>query len=134
MLDPDGVARLVRLTAGRGRVSVRPATGAVRFVGFPHDTSARLAPKFVESVEKRAVRFLTDQRSVFGIRDTAAELELQKSEGDLQGWRHLSYRQMYRGVPVFGAILRVHFDPDGSLAVVNGTFVPGISRSTRRRR
>ena len=36
-------------------------------------------------------------------------------------------RQVYQGVPVFAAILRVHYNAAGALSAANGVFVPSIN-------
>ncbi len=61
---------------------------------------------------------------VFGIRD-ASQLVLTSRAKDALG-THLTYEQVYRGVPVFGAMLKVHLDKANRLTVVNGVFVPGV--------
>lgn len=96
-------------------VRVAPAETSYVVVG-PH-----------EPAEKQTARFLTEQAPVFGIRDVARELAPPTSRTDAYGWRHLSYRQVHHGVPVFGALLRAHLDPGGALRTVNGTFVSGIT-------
>ena len=80
-----------------------------------------------EPPERQTVRFLTARADVFGIRDVARELTLPRERTDAYGWRHLDYRQIHHGVPVFGARLRAHLDPAGALRTVNGTFVAGIA-------
>jgi Zn-dependent metalloprotease len=43
----------------------------------------------------------------------------------------LTYRQLFRGLPVFAGVVRAHFDADGRLTAVNGTFVPGVDVDPR---
>ncbi len=45
----------------------------------------------------------------------------------------VTYVQRYRGVPVFGAMLRAHLDPAGHLVAVNGTAVPNLDLSVTPR-
>ena len=53
--------------------------------------------------------FLNEYAGVFGLRD-ARELVFGREESDANGGRHIRYYQYYRGVPVFAAGLRTHFD------------------------
>ena len=69
--------------------------------------------------------FLNEYAGVFGLRD-ARELVFGRDESDADGGRHIRYYQFYRGVPVFAAGLRTHFDATGALTAVNGTVVPGL--------
>ena len=45
------------------------------------------------------------------------------------GWT-ATYTQSYKGVPVFGALLRAHVDAPAALTAVNGFAAPGIDMST----
>ncbi len=122
-LDPEGIAELVAASKGSAEVSISRATGAARFV--------RLAPGVLRldgaNKSARATSFLARHGSIFGISDPASELTTPTVLTDTLGATHHSYRQVYQGVPVFAAILRVHFDAEEALSVVNGTFIPGIA-------
>ena len=56
---------------------------------------------------------------------------------DRLGMTTLTYTQRYRGVPVFGAMLKVHVDKSRNLTAVNGSLVPvkglSLSRNTSKR-
>ncbi len=45
----------------------------------------------------------------------------------------VTFTQKYKGVPVFGSLLRAHFDDEGALTAVNGELVPtgDLSTSTK---
>jgi len=68
--------------------------------------------------------------SIFGIRDANAELVLNDTGVDRLGMNHLTYVQRYQGIPVFAGEMKVHIDPNGSVRVVNGDFVPNINVDT----
>jgi len=70
--------------------------------------------------------FLHDYGKLFGIKNAATELDEVSSMTDEIGMTHLTYKQMYQGVPVYGAVLKSHFDSDDHLTAVNGLFVPDI--------
>jgi Zn-dependent metalloprotease len=79
-----------------------------------------------EAKRGRAAGFLASYGSIFGVTDAAAELQEAAVVQDRRGGTHITMRQQYRGVPVFGGQLRSHFDAAGRLVAVSGTFVPGI--------
>ena len=122
------------------RVSLNDATGTVRFarVGPGRSLAARAAATADEK-KTSAAAFLDRHGRAFGLSTGAAELTLRRAETDRLGHTHFTYTQEHAGVPVFGAVLKAHFDQDGALTVVNGTIVPDIdvstapSRSARRR-
>ncbi|MEO8197994.1 MAG: M4 family metallopeptidase [Thermoanaerobaculia bacterium] len=111
-------------------VSHKRATGAVSFLRVADGVAADLASGS-GSRDERARSFFAAQRSLFGIRDVRAELALMGESADTTGQRHLTYRQFYRGLPVYAGILRAHFDAADRLRGVSGTFVPGIQAEVR---
>jgi len=65
---------------------------------------------------------------LYGIKEAKEELISSGTEDtDHLGFRHQKLKQMYRGLDVVGADLRVHFDNTGTPYQVSGRYVPGIS-------
>ena len=116
--------RELRATAdGSVFVSMRKSTGVAGFVRVSR--SGDLLPKSsARTPTGKASDFFAEFGGVLGIRD-ASQLVLASRAKDALG-THLTYRQVYRGVPVFGAMLKVHLDKLNRLTVVNGVFVPGV--------
>jgi Zn-dependent metalloprotease len=122
------VERLIAENAG-ARVSVNPATGVARFVRLPAGATGTAAAATAQARQDRAAAFVNRYADVFGLRNGVADLELRRTQIDNVGQAHLSYTQVYAGLPVFGAALKAHFDARGQLTVVNGTLVPDIDVS-----
>jgi Zn-dependent metalloprotease len=126
-VDAEGVRHLLDATGGAARGSMHDATGAVRFI--------RLAPGSLSldgaTPAGRATDFFARHGSVLGISNPAIELDAPDVRVDRYGTTRVSYRQVYRGLPVFAGVVRAHFDADGELRAVNGTFVPGIGIDPR---
>jgi len=124
-------ARLNAESGGGVVVSVHSATGAARFVrtspGARLGAPRAAAANTVAARQSASVQFLADHGGLFGVTNVAAELSAPRVATDQQGGTHLTFKQVYEGVPVFGAELKTHFDAAGNLNVVNGTFIPGIS-------
>ncbi len=129
-LDAEGVQKLADLTGGRAKVSFDPATGAARFVRL-EPGSLKLGVTQKGSAEKRALAFLREHGSIFGVTDLASELEVVKTKRDALGSERAIFAQTYRGLPVFGAELRAHFNPAGELFAINGLFVPALKLDHR---
>jgi Zn-dependent metalloprotease len=68
--------------------------------------------------------FLAQYGALFGIRDTARELVLQRRHADRLRFTHSTYRQVHRGLPVFTGVIKVHQDPAGAIIAANGDFYP----------
>ncbi len=130
-IDPAGVARLVADSGGTAQVSIHDATGAARFVRVaPGGTlGVRVFGRSLsdEAKQNRAAQFLNQYRSIFGISSVSTELGKASVDRDRQGGTHLTYKQVYQGVPVFAGELKAHFSPAGELTAVNGTFIPDIT-------
>ena len=106
------------------RTEARPATGTARFVQV--DQGIDLAPLQARNASgtSKANAFFAGYGNLFGIRNAAEELEEISSKTDFLGHETVAYRQVHRGVPVYGSSLRAHLDSSGRLTMVNGTFVP----------
>ena len=132
-VDPEGILRLEQATAGKARVTISGATGAASFVSLPVDENGALLSQGGggATVEEKTMAFFSEYGGIFGVSDPQAELRLEKKGVDMYGMMHLSYHQSYRGVPVFAADLRVHFDAEEQLTAVNGVFIPDLNLDTR---
>jgi Zn-dependent metalloprotease len=106
--------------------SLAPATGIPRLLRF---TAARPTPAGDDATE-RAIDILTRKRHAFGLADPVRELEPVEQRPDPLGGEQVVFRQVFRGIQVFGALMRVHFDADGAVSAINGSFVPGIDVDT----
>ncbi|MPY89243.1 MAG: hypothetical protein GEU99_15120 [Luteitalea sp.] len=133
-LDPAAIAQLTNEVGGAGRVSISRATGTARFVRPPRGLplgldQQRRGPEAATSSGRhgRAMAFLERHARAFGLANPRAELTLLGALPDRRGGEHLTYQQMYRNLPVFGAIFKAHFDDADRMAALNGSIVPDIT-------
>jgi Zn-dependent metalloprotease len=121
----DAIRRLRQDAVGTVTVSV---DGGTRYVGFARvDKGGDLFPASESpSPAGKARGFFARYASLFGISDASSELKHVSSKKDAYGWTHVSYEQRYKGLPVFGGLLRAHLDRGNRLTSVNGTFVPNV--------
>src|SRR5262245_37401567 len=127
--DLNSLDRLRERAGGRTRISVSRATGSVRFLSIEPAEGGEGADLMASSGAEAGAKssaFLVEYAGIFGVRN-ARDLQLLGEVADDFGGRHLSYGQFYRGVPVFAAGLRTHFDASGALRAVNGTIVPDLN-------
>lgn len=128
--DDAHAAAKSRLEAAAGSAVLTtrdPAAGITRFVRLPVGSPADLAAGLVGSPDEKARGFFAAHGDLFGIADAARQLDRVAEVGDAQGYRHLTYQQFHGGVPVYGALLRTHFDATGRLTAVNGLFLPDVA-------
>jgi len=128
----DAIARLATDTGNNSQVSIHPATGAARFVRAAAGSKLG-APALARAASTDAAKqssanqFLANYGALFGISNATSELSAGAVAKDRQGGTHITHKQVYQGVPVYGAALKTHFDAAGNLTVANGTFIPGIA-------
>lgn len=98
----------------RGRIPI-PVTGAL-----PADTAAAIAYGFMQRYA-----------DLFGIDSAAGELRLVDSRVDSVGMRHATFRQVYRGVEVYGAVYSLHLAPQGGpIVAMTSNLVPDVRART----
>lgn len=133
----EALARLNAQTGNAAAVSFSEATGAARFVRIAR-TDAKLATVQNRSASRAstdaakqaaAMQFLKDYSALFGISNVTEELAAAGVTKDAHGGTHVSYKQVYRGLPVLGGELKAHFDAADNLVATNGTFIPNITVS-----
>ncbi len=137
----DAMARLSAATGTAPEVSYHPLTGAARFVRLPQSAAAGRMPSLARSApatdaarQERSLQFLKDYGGLFGVSSAQEELGAAQISKDRYGGVHVTHRQFYRGLPVFGAELKTHYDAGDQLVAANGTFIPGIQLDTAPRR
>lgn len=127
-VDPTAIQRAKDAGA---KVSIAPQTGGVNFMLLGKEQSMQSTASLrLLDPTAQAVAFLQANRGLFGIASAGEELALTANQVDALGARHLSYAQTYRGLPVFGAQMKVHFNKAGQITVINGLFVPQITVDT----
>jgi len=122
-------AELAAATGGRARSVVNPATSRARLVVVPRGSLILDGP----TAKAKAEDFFLRYGALLGVRAGAGDLEFVRSSTDGIGMTHLRFDQSYRGLPVFGAQLRVHLDAAGEVRVVNGALIPDLSLDTSPR-
>jgi bacillolysin len=100
----------------------RAPNGTVRWMeGIPGRLPAG-AGKRPEVVASFALDILQAHAPVLRIRDPLNELEPVSIVEDELGYRHVRLEQVFKGIPVWGRDLYVHFDASGAVYAVNGTY------------
>jgi len=111
-------ARFNSRNEGRWKLRFDPRTGAPAAL-----SEGRTAPRSGPPSDV-ARRFLQEQRALLGVDPDSLQVE-KESKGD--GHRHVMYRQLYRGLPVEFARVKVHMNADGSVIGANSTYEPDLN-------
>ena len=128
-LDPVLVGRLRQNARGATSISAKKSTQAASFVHVSKGGDL-LPGNRSNTPQGKATGFFAEYGALFGVRDAASELTQVSAFTDRQGATHLSYQQVYNGVPVFAAVLQAHLDASNRLTAMNGVFVPDIALNT----
>jgi Zn-dependent metalloprotease len=95
--------------------------------GTPQSLFGRLSEATPgESDETVSRRFVAENARLFRLRPELRDLALSSSFESPMG-SHVTFRQFYQGIPVYGAEVKVHFNCAGEIVAVNNTSVPDIS-------
>lgn len=76
-----------------------------------------------------AYAFVDRYADLLGIINSAQELTIGHVETDELGMNHVTLKQLYQGVEVYGADIRIHLNQQAFVAASNN-FIPNISLST----
>jgi Zn-dependent metalloprotease len=110
----------------KGSVTISKERSTDR-IGFARaGTNGDLLPDFDGSATAKAGAYLDRFGSAFGV--SAAQLDRSDVTRTNTGTT-VSYTQEYKGVPVFGSMLKANVDKAGDLTSVNGFAVPGLDLS-----
>ena len=126
--DPNGVAAMADRASGEVAVTREEATKKVGFIRVKGDGD--LLPSVegnsLDAAKDKADAYLDQYAANFGARPD--ELVRTGVAESAAGWT-ATYTQSYKGVDVFGSMLRVQVDHEGDLTAVNGYAAPDLSLS-----
>lgn len=106
--------------------SISWATGKTRFLQQRPSAASVLAGPPLVSPAAMLSATLATHAVRFGITHPETDLQHRSTIVDAIGAR-ISYQQVFSGVEVFGAVLRLHTRPDGFVRAMNGTLVPDLA-------
>ena len=127
--DPALVQKLKDKARGSVALSTKESTSAVSFVRAGQNGDL-LPGDAAKTAHGKANDFLAEYGALLGVSNADQELVSSSAVVDALGATHITYRQVYNGVPVFGGLVKAHVDKAGDLTAVNGVFVPEIALDT----
>lgn len=94
------------------------------FVKFPIQRPFSLKGK---TIKDKVHNFLGTYKSIYAITDIDASLKDPVMTTDIYGLKHYVLQQHYKGVPVYDAELKFHFNKNEDLNAINGNIIPDIA-------
>lgn len=134
-----GIVPMGATTSAAGQVALarlqQDAVGAIEVVWNPQTNT----PSFISgaipvtsvslqadaSAEEIALDFARTYADLFRLQQVDRELVIAASERDALGMDHVTLQQLYHGIPVHNAIMRVHIQDQTIMAAANGV-VPDL--------
>lgn len=102
----------------------RDSTGRVAVIRNSVNAERAVIGGHTVAPEKRALKFLQDNAALLEISSASDALKVSRTYGDQLGFAHVQIRQEWRGIPVYGKSMLVHFNRAGDLTAANGNLVP----------
>ena len=101
------------------------------FVQFnrPEGAAAKPAPGVVPRLQ--ILQFISENATLFRLRDPASELIHGATTRDKTGREHVQFEQRFRGVPVWGASIIGHWSGEQGFYAINGRYQPSPDHVTR---
>lgn len=127
--SPSAVQQMADEAQGDVKFSANDATGRVGFVRVRAggDLMPTVTASGADAAAAKAGSYLDKYAGSFGAR--SGELEQIGLAPNAQGWT-VTFAQSYRGVPVFGSMLKANVDRQGDLTSVNGYAAPALDLDT----
>ncbi len=108
--------------------------GPHRFKRFGAPVKNKSAPGLAADPGALGAQFLAQHGAAFGLPGGGVSLTLASdNRRDPLGYRHITFEQRVRGVPVFAGILRLHYDRSGQLLAAHGALASDVSIDTTPR-
>ena len=127
MSAPDSAA--AAWTAADMKIVRNPSTGAVSFLSTSKGLDSGVTAQALRATPAAAVdTFLSRYQKFLGMFNAKNELIVKNSSVDRMGMTHVRLKQVYRGIPVFGAEVRLHFFAGSSrIRALSSSFVPYLA-------
>lgn len=104
----------------------RAANGTIRWLegDLGGSASGLRLRKQAPSAVQAALGVLKSRAALLKLNNPAEELSLISSVRDEISFEHVRFQQVYQSIPVWGRDLYVHFNAQGVIYLVNGTYEP----------
>ncbi|XXM72251.1 M4 family metallopeptidase [Lysinibacillus sphaericus] len=97
-------------------------------IGAPQFISGKLTQPSSNAPEKIVMDYFNQKQDVFKFKgDAGLSFKVVEKKKDKLGFTYLRVQQMYKGTPVYGAVLTAHVNKDGVLTAVSGAPVPNLA-------
>lgn len=118
----ESISELENIT--QATVSINKNLKIPGFIKFPINKPYILKGN---SLKEKVTNFLNINKSIYAIENISETLKFVSEKTDTYGLKHYTLKQQYKGVDVFDAELKFHFDKNDNLKSINGNIIPDIN-------
>ena len=108
-------------------LKINNLTGNPEFIKFKNDGAYKVEGN---TLEAKAKSFFVENYSLFGQKSQNDILKLEKNFKDNIGMSHLTFRQTYNEIPIFGSEFKFHFNQKNDITALNGKILSDININT----
>lgn len=80
----------------------------------------------LKSDDRSVINFMESKRKAFNLTENS-DFQVMKTKSDKLGLTHSKIQQLYKGVPVYGAEMVIHYAADGKINTMNGEFISNLN-------
>ena len=108
----------------QGKITINKNLGVPSFIKFPANKPLDLNGS---GLKEKTHFFLNSNKEIYPISNLNESLDAGFVKTDNYGLKHYILKQYYKGVPVYDAELRFHFNKNEQLTAINGNTIPSIN-------
>lgn len=110
--------------ASQAKITLNNNIQTPRFIKFPLNKSYTLKGS---NIKEKVTNFLNTYKAIYSIANVDESLKDGLTTTDMYGLKHYVLQQYYKGVPIYDAELKFHFDKNENLNSINGNIIPDIT-------
>jgi Zn-dependent metalloprotease len=127
---PDALAQLQQDSGGQVEITWNQQTGRPSFIRGPVPVDS-LGVQSQAGATDISLAFVEQYADLFGVQDAGQELILVSQETDNLGLTHVTWQQVYQGVPVYNARFKTHQSADAqTIIAASNSFFPDVTLVT----
>lgn len=107
-------------------VTINENLNIAEFIRFPHDRALILNGL---TLPEKVFSFLETYKAIFDMSQPDMSFDIGPEKTDIYGFHHITFSQIYEGIPTYDGKLKFHFNADKELVSINGNFLPNIKLS-----
>jgi bacillolysin len=124
---PAPTDKITQDSTGQVLIVWNPSQNTASFVSAKVEAETFASPG-LHNPSDLALAFINNYAGLFGVKSASEELKVMQPKTDSLGMTEISLQQVYNGVLVYGAVMKVHLASDGQTVVAaSSDFIPDVN-------